>query len=183
MTEMESNFYVITGGPGVGKTTLLNELGRNGYKIVSEEARRIIKEQVKIQGTALPWKDKDLYARLMFDESFKTYQNIKDENSSELVFFDRGILDTICYFNMEKISISEEMRLLTNEITYNEKVFILPPWKEIYENDLERKQSWDEAVFTFEKIKETYLYHGYSVIEVPKDTKENRLKFLVNEIG
>ncbi len=40
-----NNFYIITGGPGVGKTTLLEELKNRNYQIVPEIARELIKEQ------------------------------------------------------------------------------------------------------------------------------------------
>lgn len=56
-----NNFYVLTGGPGVGKTTLLEELERRNYEIVPEIARELIKEQQKTNGQVLPWKDKELY--------------------------------------------------------------------------------------------------------------------------
>src|SRR5215831_1817656 len=36
---------VVTGGPGVGKTTLLAQLHASGYTIVSESARAIISER------------------------------------------------------------------------------------------------------------------------------------------
>lgn len=48
--------YIITDGPGVGKTVLLNELSRKDYETVQEDARRIIKEQMRINAEGLPWK-------------------------------------------------------------------------------------------------------------------------------
>ncbi len=51
-----NNFYVISGGPGVGKRTLLKELQKKGYTIVPEVARDLIKEQQRTRGEALPWK-------------------------------------------------------------------------------------------------------------------------------
>lgn len=53
---------MITGGPGAGKTTLIDELNRLNFITIPEEARKIIKEQISIQGDGLPWKDKALYA-------------------------------------------------------------------------------------------------------------------------
>jgi predicted ATPase len=35
--------YVLTGGPGTGKTTVLEILSLRGYNIISETAREIIK--------------------------------------------------------------------------------------------------------------------------------------------
>lgn len=51
--------YIITGGPGAGKTTLLNELESIGYRTVPEEGRRIIKEQILVNGEGLPWMNKN----------------------------------------------------------------------------------------------------------------------------
>lgn len=180
---MNRNRYVITGGPGVGKTALINELERYGFQIVHEEARSIIKRQVKTGGDGLPWKDKSLYAELMLNASLQTYRKVSADHSTETVFFDRGIIDTFCYMHMENIPFSEEISKIAEKYRYNKKVFILPPWKEIYENDNERKQTWEEAEFTFQQMKETYLKYNYEVIEVPKGTLAERLKFVIGIVN
>ncbi|MFC3198104.1 AAA family ATPase [Parapedobacter deserti] len=142
----KNNFYVITGGPGVGKTTLLNELTQTGYLTIEEEARKIIKEQVANGGDGLPWKNKTVYAQLMLDASVKTFEKISSSGFLGPIFFDRGILDTVCYMRMENIPVSKDIIEIVGKCTYNRKIFILPPWEEIYETDTERKQSWKEAV-------------------------------------
>ena len=62
MKNSTERFYVITGGPGVGKTTLIEGLRDLGFNTIDEDARKIIKNQVEIQGQGLPWKNKELYA-------------------------------------------------------------------------------------------------------------------------
>lgn len=47
------NFYIFTGGPGAGKTTVLNELAKHNYGCIPEVARAIIKEQHATGGNAL----------------------------------------------------------------------------------------------------------------------------------
>jgi len=180
---MHTNLFVITGGPGVGKTTLINELRDIGFLVVEEDARKIIQAQMLMGGDALPWKNKTLYAKLMLEASVNTYQTIKEKQPSNPVFFDRGILDTICYMNMENIPPLTEMKAMVLARPYADKVFILPPWKKIYQTDNERKQTWQEAVFTFEKMKETYLSYGYEVIEIPKADVDTRRRFIEKEIG
>ncbi|WP_338839239.1 AAA family ATPase [Flavobacterium ginsenosidimutans] len=176
------NFYVITGGPGVGKTSVIDELSQCGYSIAIEDARRIIREQIVIQGDGLPWRNKSLYAQLMLEASIETYQRINADLQSEKVFFDRGILDTLCYMNMEQIPIPSEVDKLISDYPYNRRVFILPPWEEIYKTDNERKQSWDEAIHTFDMMKQTYLHYGYEVIEVPKNSIKDRCQFILSQI-
>lgn len=178
----KDNCYVITGGPGVGKTTLLNELAKHKFKIVPENAREIIKQEIANNGDGLPWKNKAHYASLMLESASESY-NAVPRNDSEVYFFDRGILDTICYADMIGIGISTEMDSLGKNLLYNKKVFILPPWKEIYQTDSERKQTWEEAIFTFTKMKETYLKYDYKLIEVPQDTIQNRVNFILNNIN
>ncbi|GAB3424872.1 AAA family ATPase [Niabella aquatica] len=172
-------FCVITGGPGVGKTSLINELNSYGFQTIPEDARRIIKEQIEINSEGLPWKNKELYARLMLEASLRRYDEVNTRAFSNFIFFDRGILDTICYMKMEHIPVSNEIIEVAARRPYNSNVFILPPWQEIYETDNERKQSWGEAVFTFKKMKETYLDFGYNFIEVPKTTVKQRAEFII----
>ena len=49
-----TKLYIITGGPGAGKTTLIEALAIKGLKTFMESAREIIKDQLRIQGEALP---------------------------------------------------------------------------------------------------------------------------------
>lgn len=41
------NYYILTGGPGSGKTTVLNLLADMGYLTMKESAREIIQRQVE----------------------------------------------------------------------------------------------------------------------------------------
>lgn len=176
-------FYIITGGPGAGKTTLLNELKNIGFTTVPEEGRRIIKEQINLNGEGLPWANKRLFAELMFEASVKNYQEMIKIPDLNPVFFDRGILDTMGYLKLEKIPIPAEMEAIAHKMLYNKNVFILPPWKDIYENDLERKQTWEKAVQTFDSMVETYRKYDYNIIEVPKIAVAERAQFIIEAIN
>jgi len=176
------NFYIITGGPGVGKTTLIQGLAQQGFAVVREDARRIIQEQVAGGGDALPWNNKSRYARLMQEAAVSAYEQVARQSIARPVFFDRGLLDTVCYMKMEQLPVPEGLAALIKAHPYAHKVFILPPWAEIYSTDAKRKQSWEEAVYTFEQMKATYGQYGYEVTEVPTGDIAKRCAFIRDHI-
>ncbi|WP_288789267.1 AAA family ATPase [uncultured Elizabethkingia sp.] len=177
-----NNFYIITGGPGSGKTSLINELTNNGFLTVPEEGRRIIKEQIEFAGEGLPWKNKAAFAALMLNASLEAYHTILQKAEHSLVFFDRGIPDTIGYMELENIPVPPETEQIIHAHPYHTNVFLLPPWKSIYETDNERKQNWQQAVDTYEIMRDIYIRYGYNIINVPFDTIINRKDFILNNL-
>ncbi|MGI2801313.1 AAA family ATPase, partial [Photobacterium damselae] len=66
---------------------------------------------------------------------------------------------------------------------YYHKVFIFPPWEEIYENDAERKQGFNEAVATYHEMVNAYTKFDYDLIEVPKASVKERVQFIVSKLS
>ncbi|WP_409415470.1 AAA family ATPase [Flavobacterium sp. PS2] len=174
------HLFAITGGPGCGKTTIIEELKKRGYNCVDEVAREIIKEQVQSNGNALPWADKEKFTLLMLEHSIETYTKNKD--NALITFFDRGIPDTLAYANLIGLKPPPELTEAVKKYQYNPIVFILPPWEEIYQTDTERKQSFQEAIDTYKAIKNTYNGCGYQLIEVPKLGTKERVNFILSTI-
>lgn len=171
------NFYIITGGPGVGKTTLINELKERGHRCVPEAAREIIKKQSSCGGDALPWGDTKRYSRLMLKECVNDFINLS--NSDRLYFFDRGIPDTYGYELLMNFDFDPELTSAVEQYRYNPNVFILPPWIEIYHTDNERKQDFNIAVETYNIMLQAYRKSGYNPIIVPRLTVEERADFVL----
>jgi len=169
-------FYVFTGGPGSGKTTVLNALARLGYCVVPEGGRAIIKEQVAQQGEALPWKNKQLFFELMLTQSLQEY---KQQPTEGVVFFDRGVLDSIGYAQLEQLSIKPEHEALARDIQDAKTVFLFPPWQAIYTQDTERKQTFEIAIQTYDVMKKIYVEWQYQVVEVPCVSVDERVKFIL----
>lgn len=178
-----NDFIVITGGPGAGKTTLLNELQRSGYPYVSEVAREIIQAEVSSDGDALPWKNAIKYRDLMLDRSIESYHTALSNRMGYLLFFDRGIPDTLAYSYLIHAPISERLESAVQKYRYNKQVFILPPWKEIYQTDSERVQDFEEALATYHILFETYKQLDYELIVVPKLSVDQRAAFVLGHVG
>ena len=178
---LKSNFYVITGGPGVGKTTLIEELHHRGYRCVPEVAREIIRQQVESGGDALPWGNTVHYSDLMLKNSVRDFIRLSGDNDT-IYFFDRGIPDIYGYNQLIGQIISPDLKKAADECRYNPTVFILPSWIEIYRTDNERKQSLQEAIDTYDALKSAYTSLGYTTIGVPKMSIEERADFILNNI-
>ena len=70
---MCDHLFVVTGGPGAGKSALIEALSRRGVCSMPEAGRAIIREQVAIGGAALPWGDRALYAELMLGWELRSF--------------------------------------------------------------------------------------------------------------
>src|SRR5436189_3291847 len=79
---------VFTGAPGTGKTTLLHALAAQGYRIVHESARELIRGRVE-KGLAPRPAPAD-FARQLLQKDAEKYETAASE--SGLVFFDRGVV-------------------------------------------------------------------------------------------
>lgn len=176
----KNNYHIITGGPGVGKTTLICELRQRGYNCVHEVAKHIIKEQMETNGDALPWLNTHKYSDLMLYYSIRDF--IKYSDVKDLLFFDRGIPDTYGYEVLMKFPVNTVLKDAIRIYRYNPTVFILPPWEEIYSTDDERKQGFNEALRTYDVMRNIYEELGYNLVEIPKISPAERADFVINNI-
>lgn len=174
-----SQFYIFTGGPGSGKSSVLEALASMGYTTVPEVGRAIIKQQMQEGGEALPWLNKQLFFEQMLHQSQTDYHK---QSKDVLTFFDRGLLDSIGYATLEELLISPLHLDLAQATIYAPLVFIFPPWQAIYQNDTERKQDFELAVRTYETMQLTYHRFGYQLLEVPYTSVEKRAEFIVNSL-
>jgi len=169
-------FIVVTGGPGSGKSTLIDALERSGFHRTIEAGRGIIQEQVAIGGRALPWIDPALFAEHMLTWEMRSYRAA--EKQAGTIFFDRGVPDVAGYLRLMKLPIPDRVRKAAEVFRYHGRVLIAPPWKEIFSQDRERKQDFEEAVRTYEALSSTYLEHGYQLVELPRVGVDARVQFV-----
>lgn len=173
-------FHIITGGPGSGKSSIIEGLRRRGFESAPEAGRAIIQDQVAIEGHGLPWADRLLFAELMLSWDIRSYR-LAEEHAAP-VFFDRGIPDVLGYLRLSDIRVPEHMTKAAALFPYSRTVFIAPPWKEIFRQDRERKQDFDEAVRTHGALASVYESLGYELIAVPHRSVEDRVDFILDRV-
>lgn len=169
-------FVVLTGGPGSGKTTLLTELARAGCCSMVEAGRGVIRDQVAIGGSALPWSDRALFAELMLSWELRSYRWAQQQPGT--VVFDRGVPDVVGFLRLEGLTVPQHVYAAAEQFRYHGRVLLAPPWPEIFEQDSERRQDADEAERTYDMMAKTYAEFGYEVIDLPRADLASRVAFV-----
>ncbi|MBO9623936.1 MAG: AAA family ATPase [Sphingomonas sp.] len=165
-------FVMISGCSGGGKSTLLAELARRGYKVVEEPGRRILAEERAGDGSALPWVDAMAFGRRALAMSLSDYRAAQG-----LTFFDRGIVDAAVAITAR----GGESPTDVIEANRYDRLFLAPPWPEIYENDADRRHSLETALRDYERVRLAYLNAGYRPIILPRDTVSARADFVLSQ--
>ncbi|MET4682172.1 AAA family ATPase [Brevundimonas faecalis] len=170
---------VLTGGPGSGKTSLIEALAATDHATSPEAGRAIIRRQRMIEGEALPWRDRALFAELMLDRELEAHA--RADGADGPVFFDRGVPDVVGYLTLCDLPVPAHVERAAHDVRYD-RVFIAPVWPEIFGQDAERRQDLDEARRTFDAMAEVYPRFGYDLIELPKAPVTERLAFVLETI-
>ncbi len=173
-------FFVITGGPGSGKSTLVDALAARGFARTVEAGRAIIQEQVASGGSALPWSDPMAFAEAMFEWELRSYNDARKRDG--VVFFDRGIPDVAGYLRLMNLTVPARIDAAARSHRYNARVFVAPPWPEIFAQDAERKQTLDEAERTYRALTATYAGYGYALVELPRASVSERAAFVMGQV-
>ena len=175
-----TRFYVITGCSGGGKSTLLAELEKRGYQVFPEPGRQIVKEQLSVDGDGLPWKNITKFAELCVSRAMYFY------NSARLldkpVFFDRSVIDNISGIERLGLPMPVYFPQVLVRYRYAHRVFMVPPWPEIFAQDAERKHSYAEAEQEFYALQQAYEANGYEVVLIPKLPVCERADFIEREL-
>jgi predicted ATPase len=172
-------FIVISGCSGGGKSSLVNELARRGFRTVAEAGRQVIREQNSIGGDAVP--GRDVLKFLDFTISRGMHQMIlfaSSRTESGVVFFDRSIIDQANGFNPVPPHLERALQIYR----YG-RVFIVPPWPEKFRTDAERTHSFEDALAYYGAQLKTYERLGYPLTFIPKVSVSERADFVLNAIG
>ena len=180
LTACSMHRYVISGGPGAGKSTLLEALHQRGYAVSEEVSRRIIIEEA-LKGTpCLPWLNLSCFAQKVLARMVENYNQAPA--TAGITFFDRGIPDIIAYLQVAQVPVDRQYEQALAHYPYSQLVFLAPPWQEIYVNDSERWQTFEEAVALYDAIKSTYESLQYTTLVLPKAPVEERVEFIISHI-
>ena len=172
---------MITGGPGTGKSTVIEELTQRGFMCMPEISREATLNAQKKGVDQLFLTQPLLFSELLLEGRIHQYIEAEKKNNP-LVFFDRGVPDVHAYMNYISIDYPNTYIVKSNLYRY-QQVFLMPPWEEIYISDNERYENFEQALAIHNHLERTYKELDYPIIEVPTGSINERTDFILSQIN
>ncbi len=177
---MSGKKIVITGGPGTGKSTIINELIKRNFICMPEISRDVTIKAQNEGVDQLFLSNPLLFSELLLKGRKEQYDKSTALNS-DIIFFDRGIPDVLAYMDYIGDAYPKSFINTTRANAYN-SIFILKPWKAIYKSDNERYENFEQAKEIYKHLLNTYKDYNYTPIDVPFGTVEERTNFILNTL-
>lgn len=168
-----TKWCIISGGPSVGKTTLIKRLRREGHRIIEEVGTRVI-----AGGVFHPARDRHAFQtevlRMQLEEEATSQPD-------EVTWGDRGLLDGAAYYLNDGLPVPE--RFASLDVSHYLVVFLLEPL-ETFEKDGIRPD-FENLEFTLRitpLLEQVYRQAGVLVVRVPAMGVEERLAFMKTKV-
>ena len=172
----ETNWYVVTGAPSSGKTVLVRELEKLGYRVIHEVARAYIKTQME-QGRT----QEEIRADKRSFENWILHAKIAIEAElpkDQVIIFDRAIPDSIAYFEVAGLDPKEAIR--KSPRNRYKKVFLLDRLP--YQVDHARIEDNQIAIRLDQSLERSYRMLGYEVTRIGVMPVQDRLRLIIDQI-
>jgi predicted ATPase len=132
------------------------------------------------EGSALPWVNGAAFARRAIRLALADRRAAADRPAG-WVFFDRGLIDAAAA--LEHLTGEPALDTLGPAHRYHRRVFLAPPWPEIYVIDPERRHDLDDALVEYHRLLVVYPSLGYEMILLPKVSVAERADFVLHMIS
>ena len=177
---MHNKKIVISGGPGSGKTTIIEGLKKRGYFCLEEVSREYIAAG-KAAGKENHFEEDPLaFSKLLWKGRKEQYQKANDHFSNKpeekFAFFDRSLIDVVAYLQHKNTTVDaweEGLKIFPYDL-----FFLVAPVEEIYETDRLRMESFEQAMVLHQRLVKTYKQYG-QIVEVPFLPPQERVDFIL----
>ncbi len=174
----EQKRVIITGGPGTGKTTTLEEFRQHRIAVVAEAATDVIIHEQN-NGVIKPWEKEGFREKIA--ELQRTRRIEAQAKRAELVLFDRSEIDTLTYcFHLgcePTNALVEAIQRVVDERFYYKQVFLLDNLGVSNQTDV-RCEDESESQIIQMRLEDSYKKLGFRVIRVPARTVQERVDFI-----
>lgn len=170
----------ITGGPGTGKTSIIEALKTQDYLCYNEISRQITLEAREQGIEQLFLSEPLLFSEKLLEGRTNQFKNAAEEQTS-VVFLDRGIPDVLAYMDYIGDDYPKAFVKACEAHKYD-AVFMLPPWEAIFTPDSERYENFSQSEIIHKHLSQTYKGFGYDLLDVPFGTVTERVNFILQSL-
>ncbi len=174
-----TNWVAIIGAPSAGKSSVIEELEHRGYAVAHEVARAYMQERLATGETLDAIRGSAGIARMQQDIFARTVERDDKLDPQALIFFDRGIGDTLFYFRRAGLDPAapraQALRLRYRAVFLLDRLPVTPD--SIRTEDDAAAQQMQDAFLA------DYAALGYSVKIVPVMPIAARADFILRELG
>ena len=172
-----NNWYVITGGPSTGKTTVINLLHKLGYHTTIEHARHYIDTWYNEGHTVEEIRNNKKKFQLgILDMQIEGEASIK---TKEVVFMDRAIPDNLAYYQFIALDLDQKLINALKEVSYK-KIFILDRLP--FTKDYARTENEEDQKNIHQLIIDVYTDLGFPIVFVPVLPPLERVEFILKNL-
>src|SRR5690606_31885419 len=97
------------------------------------------------------------------------------------VFFDRGLVDAAAA--LQHATGEPVVDALGLAHRYHRRVFLTPPWPEIYRQDIARRHDQASAIAEYDRLRATYVRLGYQPLILPRISVKQRASYVLNRLS
>jgi predicted ATPase len=173
---LKTKRIVITGGPGSGKTTLIQHIASQRIPCMPEISREITLKAQQQGVDQLFLEDPIIFSKKLLEGRLAQFME-GFASPPPYLFFDRGMPDVTAYMDYIKSDYPKEFAQLCLSNKYDH-IFLLPPWKDIYSQDNERYESFEQAELIHDYLQKSYQKYDYTVHGVPFGSVEQRSDYI-----
>jgi len=173
----QTNWYVITGGPSTGKTTIIDLLQKRGYNTTIEHARHYI-DTMHDEGHSVEEirSNKRKFQLGVLDMQIAQEASL---NKDDIVFLDRAIPDALAYYRFLQLDYDENLIEAIKEVSYK-KIFILDRLP--FTQDYARTENENDQRVIHQLIIDVYHDLGFPIVFVPVLPPLERVQYLLNNL-
>lgn len=137
-----------------------------------------VPRELEGKGSALPWVDMVAFARQAVALSLE--DRAAAEELPGRLFFDRGLVDAAVA--LQHATGESLVEALGQTHCYNKRLFLAPPWPEIYVTDRERQHGLADAIAEYHQLCSAYELLAYETHMLPKTSVESRADFVLTTL-
>ncbi|HEY9867651.1 MAG TPA: ATP-binding protein [Candidatus Obscuribacterales bacterium] len=163
---------VITGGPSVGKTTIISLLEAGGFTVVHEQATQIIKE-----GVFLPWVDRAKFQAEVLRRQMKAEAAVPENGKP--VFLDRGLFDGEAYYLYDRLPVPAAFAEL--DASRYKMAFLIEELP-FFENNEVRRENLEFTRQISLVLENCYTRRNVPVVRVPALPPAERVAFVLARV-